>query len=107
MKALLSHDWEALENEHANIKTKSETTQKPDDKIDMVSRGYRNLGGDTQNQGNVIGDRPCVRQTRTGRDHEGGNRMKDILGQSDLKWNIDEAQGAYHGHKVYDTSVKR
>ncbi|KNH05647.1 serine/threonine-protein kinase [Perkinsela sp. CCAP 1560/4] len=65
------------------------------------SRGYVHLGGATQNQGNVVGERPCVRQSRIGRDHEGGNRMKDILGQNHLKWEIEHAQGAYEGQSVY------
>ena len=66
-----------------------------------AKQGHLHLGGNTQNQGNVVGERPCVRQTRTGRIHEGGNRMKELLGQDSLKWNVDEVEGAYCGQKAH------
>lgn len=67
-----------------------------------MSSGHKNLGGGTQNQGNVLGDRPCVRQSRLYREHNGGNAMKDLLGQADLKWDVDRQQGAYKGMRVFD-----
>ena len=68
-----------------------------------MSQGHRNLGnpGMTQNQGNVLGDRPCVRQSRLYREHVGGNAMKDLMGQSDLKWDVTQTQGAYQGGRVH------
>uniref|UniRef100_A0A7S4PQ04 Uncharacterized protein n=1 Tax=Guillardia theta TaxID=55529 RepID=A0A7S4PQ04_GUITH len=55
----------------------------------------------TQNQGNHIGDRPCVRQSKLYRKYESGNSIKDLLGQGSLKWDENRKQGAYSG-KVYD-----
>jgi hypothetical protein len=62
------------------------------------------LGGPhmTQNQGNVLGDRPCVRQSRLYREQVGGNTMKDLLGQETLKWDTNQTEGAYSGGRVYD-----
>jgi hypothetical protein len=56
----------------------------------------------TQNQGNVLGDRPCVRQSKLYRHHDGGNSMKELLGQDALKWDTTRTQGAYEGGRVYD-----
>jgi hypothetical protein len=66
--------------------------------------GHYNTGGvgATQNQGNHLGDRPCVRQSRTYRQHNGGNAMKDLLGQSNLNWDTDKQQGVYAGKRVFD-----
>ena len=61
--------------------------------------------GSTQNQGNSVGDRPCVRQSKIGREHEGGNQMKDIMGNDDLKWNVNKTEGAYKGGRVYDAEI--
>jgi len=59
----------------------------------------------TQNQGNHIGDRSCVRQSKLYRKYESGNQVKDLLGQGSLKWNENKKQGAYAGQKVYDHST--
>ena len=59
----------------------------------------------TQNQGNQLGDRPCVRQSRLYREHVGGNAMKGLLGQDSLAWDTNNQQGAYAGRKVYDHNV--
>eukprot|EP01038_Epipyxis_sp_PR26KG_P017226 gene17226-23741_t len=56
----------------------------------------------TQNQGNHIGDRSSVRQSKLYRTHESGNNVKSILGQSNLCWNTEQTEGAYYGQKVYD-----
>lgn len=66
--------------------------------------GHRHLGGPslTQNQGNVLGERPCVRQSRLYREHNGGNTMKELMGQGDLKWDTTCVQGAYAGGKIFD-----
>eukprot|EP01039_Chlorochromonas_danica_P009369 gene9369-10344_t len=56
----------------------------------------------TQNQGNSLGDRSCVRQSKLYRVHESGNNMKNLLGTSHLSWDSDKQQGAYDGRPVYD-----
>jgi len=56
----------------------------------------------TQNQGNTLGARACVRQSKLYRTHESGNAVKSILGQSNLCWRTDVKEGAYHGHDVFD-----
>ncbi|CAD2222633.1 hypothetical protein AGDE_10412 [Angomonas deanei] len=70
----------------------------------ITMSGHYHAGdpGLTQNQGNVLGDRPCVRQSKLYREQVGGNAMKDIMGQSELKWNTTQLQGAYGGGSVYD-----
>lgn len=56
----------------------------------------------TQNQGNHIGDRSCVRQSKLYRRYESGNAVKELLGTGHLKWNENKKEGAYKGQKVYD-----
>ena len=70
--------------------------------------GHQNLGGPgmTQNQGNILGDHPCVRQSRLYREHVGGNTMKELMGQEQLKWDVTKTQGAYEGGKVFGESSK-
>ena len=63
--------------------------------------------GMTQNQGNVLGDRPCVRQSKLYREHEGGNTMKGLLGQDALKWDTNRTEGAYQGGRVFDHNAPR
>ncbi|RNF09967.1 hypothetical protein TraAM80_01806 [Trypanosoma rangeli] len=71
-------------------------------------RGHQHLGdpGLTQNQGNLLGDRPCVRQSRLYREHVGGNTMKELMGQEGLKWDTTCTQGVYAGGKVFDHNDK-
>jgi hypothetical protein len=56
----------------------------------------------TQNQGNSLGDRPCVRQSRLYRELCGGNTMKELMGQDQLKWDTGRTEGAYQGGRVFD-----
>jgi hypothetical protein len=56
----------------------------------------------TQNQGNTLGDRSCVRQSKLYRIRESGNDMKSLLGASNLAWKTDVKEGAYMGQRVYD-----
>ncbi|KEG08605.1 hypothetical protein DQ04_06821010 [Trypanosoma grayi] len=67
-------------------------------------RGHQHLGDPslTQNQGNTLGDRPCVRQSRLYREHVGGNAMKELMGQDGLKWDTTQTQGVYAGGKAFD-----
>jgi hypothetical protein len=65
--------------------------------------GHRhNPSAATQNQGNSLGDRACVRQSKLYRVHESGNDVKALLGTAHLCWDTNQKQGAYAGHKVYD-----
>lgn len=69
-----------------------------------MSQGHRWCGGagQTQNQGNVLGDRPCVRQSKLYREHVGGNAMKEMFGQDSLKWSTTQQQGVYAGKAVWN-----
>jgi len=69
--------------------------------------GHQNLGGGTQNQGNILGDRSCVRQSKLYRQHESGNTMKELMGHDTLAWKVDSKEGAYAGHAVYDHDTDR
>ncbi|PWU95648.1 hypothetical protein C4B63_21g92 [Trypanosoma cruzi] len=61
----------------------------------------------TQNQGNLLGDRPCVRQSRLYREHVGGNTMKELMGQDGLKWNTTHTEGVYAGGRAFDHNDKQ
>eukprot|EP00971_Amphidinium_carterae_P341352 6480113-Amphidinium_carterae.1 len=50
----------------------------------------------SQNVGNVLGIRPCVRQTELYRQHESGNAMKEIFGQSHLEWRSEVRASREH-----------
>ena len=67
-------------------------------------RGHVSLPYGTQNQNNMLGDRPVVRQSKIYRQNESGNAMKSLLGVENLAWNTDQQQGAYEGMGVYDPS---
>ncbi|CCW71381.1 unnamed protein product [Phytomonas sp. Hart1] len=69
-------------------------------------RSYGNEPVDTQNIGNLLGSRPCVRQSRLYREGCSGNAMKDILGQGELKWDTTRTQGCYQGGHVYDHNTQ-
>jgi len=58
----------------------------------------------SQNQGNSLGDRSCVRQSKLYRMYESGNDVKSCLGSSHLSWDPNVKQGAYSGQPVYDHS---
>lgn len=65
--------------------------------------GHRhNPNAGTQNQGNALGDRSCVRQSKLYRKYESGNDVKSLLGTSNLCWDPSQKQGAYQGQKIYD-----
>ena len=52
--------------------------------------------------GNMLGDRSCVRQSRSFREYESGNNVKGLLGTGHLAWDVHKKQGAYEGATVYD-----
>ena len=62
-----------------------------------MSHGHQHMSGGTQNQGNVLGSRSCVRQSKLYRKYESGNDVKAILGTSHLQWRTDKKEGAYAG----------
>mmetsp|Transcript_128583 Transcript_128583/g.222107 ORF Transcript_128583/g.222107 Transcript_128583/m.222107 type:complete len:225 (-) Transcript_128583:762-1436(-) len=51
--------------------------------------------GASQNVGNVLGARPCVRQTKNYRKYESGNNMKAIMGHDQLMWDVNRQQGVW------------
>lgn len=55
--------------------------------------------------GNKVGDRPCVRQSKIYRERESGNAMKSLFGQDHLSWKTGEQQGAFDGQGVYDAAT--
>lgn len=58
--------------------------------------------GDSIENGNRLGERPVVRQSKIYRQNESGNSMKAALGHDDLKWETDHLQGVFAGQGVYD-----
>lgn len=59
----------------------------------MVSHSHNPFSA-SQNVGNSLGTRPCVRQTALYRQRESGNAMKELMGMSHLAWDNDENVGA-------------
>ena len=60
----------------------------------------------SQNVGNHVGNRPCVRQSQLFRRNESGNAMKELMGQSSLQWDTKKLQGAYTGVAYDPNSLK-
>jgi hypothetical protein len=56
----------------------------------------------TQNQGNILGHRSCIRQSKIFRQNESGNTMKGLLGTPNLCWNTNKKEGVYIGQPLYD-----
>ncbi|CAE7806803.1 unnamed protein product, partial [Symbiodinium sp. CCMP2592] len=53
---------------------------------DMPEGSHRHDALCSQNVGNSLGSRPCVRQTPLYKRHESGNAMKALLGMPHLSW---------------------
>jgi len=70
----------------------------------MSGHRHDSMAG-TQNQGNTLGSRSCVRQSKLYRQYESGNNVKDILGTPNLRWNTSKKEGAYDGHAIYDHNI--
>ncbi len=70
-----------------------------------MSPRYRSPGaaGGIEN-GNALGQRPVVRQSKLYRERESGNAMKGIFGQDNLAWNTEEQQGVFRGQGVFDAA---
>ena len=65
---------------------------------------YHDPQAGTQNQGNSLGTRSCVRQSKLFRQYESGNDVKGLLGQGAIQWDVNRKQGAYDGAPVYDAT---
>jgi len=63
---------------------------------------YHSPSAETQNQGNMLRDRACVRQSKLFRQYESGNSVKALLGTANLQWNTQEKEGAFKGQPVWD-----
>src|SRR3989338_8411382 len=85
----------------ANSKNKNFQEKKKMSSNNSGGHYWGGAPGQTQNQGNMLGDRPCVRQSKINREHMGGNNMKDILGQEQLKWDTNKQEGVYAGRGVW------
>ncbi|CAK0838900.1 unnamed protein product [Prorocentrum cordatum] len=72
-----------------------------------LGRGaYHDPSSGSQNLGNHIGTRSCVRQSKFFRMYESGNATKALLGQQSLQWSLEEKEGAYRG-PVFDACAGR
>ena len=67
-----------------------------------MSSHWHDSNAGTQNQGNVLGARPCVRQSKLFRSYESGNGVKGLLGTPHLQWEENRQQGAYANQPVWD-----
>ena len=56
--------------------------------------------------GNKLGNRPVVRQSKLYRERESGNAMKSLFGQDHLSWKTNEQQGVFQGQGVYDAKTE-
>lgn len=55
------------------------------------------MESDGQNLNNRLGNKPCVRQSRTYRQNESGNAMKELMGMGNLCWDTNKLQGVFKG----------
>jgi hypothetical protein len=55
--------------------------------------------------GNKLGERPVVRQSKIYRTNESGNAMKGIFGQDHLAWDTNQAEGVFQGQRVFGAEV--
>jgi hypothetical protein len=67
---------------------------------------FHDPSASSQNVGNHVGNRPCVRQSQLFRRNESGNAMKELMGQSCLQWDTKKLQGAYSGAAYDPNSLK-
>ena len=66
-----------------------------------INGGFSSPGHSIEN-GNRLGNRPVVRQSKIYRTNESGNAMKSLLGQDNLAWDTEKQQGVFSGQAVYD-----
>jgi hypothetical protein len=65
---------------------------------------YHDATSGSIERGNALGDRSSVRQSRLFRQYESGNNVKSLLGTDNLQWAVDQKEGAFAGHSVYDVA---
>jgi len=63
---------------------------------------HHDASAPSQNQGNSLGTRPVIRQSKYFRQYESGNATKSLLGVGHLAWNEDKVEGAFKGVKTFD-----
>jgi hypothetical protein len=63
-------------------------------------------GASTEN-GNTLGTRPVVRQSKLYREKESGNAMKAAMGHDSLQWDTEKLQGIFEGQGVYNASSEK
>ena len=51
--------------------------------------------------GNKLGARPCIRQSQLYREQNGGNAVKDLLGQPEIMWDTQQQEGVFRGMAVH------
>ena len=59
-------------------------------------------GGGSIENGNRLGQRPVVRQSKFYREGNAGNAMKGLLGQDSLAWDTEKNEGVFAGQALYD-----
>lgn len=69
--------------------------------------GMSHVPGASTENGNVLGTRPVVRQSRLYREKESGNAMKAAMGHDTLKWDTEALQGVFAGQGVYDGETEK
>lgn len=67
--------------------------------------GMQHIPGASTENGNVLGTRPVVRQSRLYREKESGNAMKAAMGHDSLQWDTEALQGVFQGQHVYDAET--
>ena len=68
-----------------------------------MANHYHDPAAGTQNQGNMLGGRACIRQTKFFRQYESGNDVKALIGgPGHLQWDTNKKEGAYAGQPVWD-----
>ena len=57
--------------------------------------------------GNTLGQRPVVRQSKLYRKNESGNAMKAAMGYDDLQWDTEALEGVFAGQGLYDAEHEK
>ncbi|GMI06501.1 hypothetical protein TrLO_g11814 [Triparma laevis f. longispina] len=68
---------------------------------------HHDPGAGTQNQGNSLGTRPIIRQSKYFRQYESGNATKSLLGMSNLTWDTEKTEGCFAGRRVHSEYSQR
>ena len=60
---------------------------------------YHDPSAATQNQGNVLGSRACVKQSWRAKQQESGNAVKGILGYGNIQWSAEKRSTTVNQHR--------